>query len=374
MRTRLMVALLSMGLLLWSSTAAGRVWHVPGEVATIAAGIDSAVAGDVVEIAPGQYAGCPTYGLDPNQGSNRPVCAVLKSGVHIRGSSGNAGDVIIDARGAGGVLFAAGVQGAVVEAVTIKGGSTTITWNGSGGGLYSMDSAVEFANCTFVGNSSPDHGGACFAYRSNIGFSHCVFTGNTAGTSGGGLYSADSVLRFYDCAFTGNAVTHTAEVSGGGALYFHSCQAVVARCSFESNATNGSAGGVMVHGSSSSATIENCLFSGNTAGWGGALKIYSSAIALVADCTFQGNEATVVGGAVDCLSEMSNTLSNCDFLGNIAPSGADGHVWPLGNLVLHCCATVPALWFNEGALTFDSDGCAVPTDSASWGHLKRLYE
>jgi predicted outer membrane repeat protein len=310
MRLTLIVTLLYLSLLLLPSRADSRVWHVPSEVPTIAAAVDAAIAGDIVEIAPGTYAGCPTYGYDPAQGSNRPVCVVLKSGVRMRGSSGTPGDVIINALGAGGVLFAVGIQGAVVEAVTIKGGSTTITWNGSGGGLYSMDSAAEFINCVFVGNSSPDHGGGVFAFRSDAGFSQCTFTGNLAATSGGALYSADSVLRFQDCAFTSNSVTHTAEVSGGGALYFHSCQATVERCSLESNVTSGSAGGIMVHGSSGSATIASCLFSGNAACWGGALKIYSSAVATVTDCTFQGNQATVLGGAVDCLSEMSNSLSH----------------------------------------------------------------
>jgi hypothetical protein len=74
---------------------------------------------------------------------------------------------------------------------------------------------------------------------------------------------------------------------------------------------------------SSSPSLVNCAFQGNTATFGGGLWNAFSGAPTITNCTFSGNAATIhTGGFLNSLSSTA-TLTNCIFWGNTAPATLD---------------------------------------------------
>jgi hypothetical protein len=147
-----------------------RSWHVPAEAATIAAGIDSASAGDTVVVARGTYA---EHDLE------------LKSGVFLRSETGLAECVTVDAGGAGRALLCDGVDpGTRVEGITFANGVAD-----RGAGLLCRNGAApELCRVGFVGNAATiEGGGVASDAGSEPVFRLVTFGGNEAGNRGGGL-------------------------------------------------------------------------------------------------------------------------------------------------------------------------------------------
>jgi hypothetical protein len=74
---------------------------------------------------------------------------------------------------------------------------------------------------------------------------------------------------------------------------------------------------------SSSPTVMNCTFSGNTAGAGGGILNFQSN-PTVTDCTFSGNSAIEDGGAMYNFYCSSPMVTNCIFVNNTAGHGGGG--------------------------------------------------
>ncbi len=77
-----------------------------------------------------------------------------------------------------------------------------------------------------------------------------------------------------------------------------------------------------MYNSSSSPTVTNCTFNGNSADSGGGMNNAGGSPA-VTNCTFSGNSADVHGGGMANWNS-SPTLTNCTFSGNSAGSGGGG--------------------------------------------------
>ncbi len=112
------------------------------------------------------------------------------------------------------------------------------------------------------------------------------------------------------------------EMSVGGAIYCHSSSPTVTNCTFTGNSA-GLGGGM--HNRSSSPTVTNSTFTGNSAhadrNGGGGMHNRSSS-PTVTNCTFTGNSAEVGGGMYnEWLS--SPTVTNCTFTGNSAHADSD---------------------------------------------------
>ena len=174
----------------------------------------------------------------------------------------------------------------------------------SGGGVANVP---HMTGCTFVNNSSGQHGGAYYGGdRSDFNarfplIENCTFIGNSvSGTSmhGGAMQIKNGCGLVTNCTFIGNS----SNGDNGGALHY---AAQVVDCTFLENyaAINGGALNSVDH-------VVACKFFGNSAGSGGGA---ASSASDVVSCRFVGNKAAN-GGAL----YYSTTVSNCLFAGNAA--------------------------------------------------------
>ncbi|MGW8178941.1 MAG: PKD domain-containing protein, partial [bacterium] len=108
----------------------------------------------------------------------------------------------------------------------------------------------------------------------------------------------------------GFTITNGDKANGGG-MYNYSSSPTVTNCTFSGNSAG--SGGGMYNNSSPSPTVTNCTFSGNSAGSGGGMSNFNSS-PTVANCTFAGNSADYGGGMYNYSS--SPTVTNCILWGD----------------------------------------------------------
>ncbi|MFM7133839.1 MAG: right-handed parallel beta-helix repeat-containing protein [Planctomycetota bacterium] len=151
-------------------------------------------------------------------------------------------------------------------------------------------------------------GGAVIGNGSSASIRGCRFE-DCASEFGGAVYLFECTASLEGCVFDGNS----ARVDGGGALFF--------RCA---------------------GTVSGCSFAGNRAGLkgpgsGSALKtvggLAAGATLAVSDCTFSGNLANSSGSAIEHYEDLEGVagvlrLSDCTVAGNTSglasPTGAGG--------------------------------------------------
>lgn len=180
---------------------------------------------------------------------------------------------------------------------------------------------LTFKNLTFQnGRDLINDGGNGFWIGGNLvaTFEDCKFMFNTvahanpdsptdyADSNGrGGAIHKNEIgdVNLYNCTFTGN------ENREGNAINWCGGKLVAVGCSFMGNTTkiNGTGGAIkfwcLVAGKPIQATIEHCLFMGNSSGNGGAIAINETADRddagndiTIKDCSFIANSATMCGG------------------------------------------------------------------------------
>ncbi len=161
---------------------------------TIQEGINAALSGDTVQVAPGTY--------------NENI--VMKSQVIILGSGAYA--TTINGTGAGSVVVATDVELAELDGFTITNGIA----EGGGGIEVHWYSSPTISNCIITGNSAPYGGGIWINDYSSPAIKNCIIAGNEATDTefgyGGGIFStAFSTPTVVNCTITGNSA-----VWGGG--------------------------------------------------------------------------------------------------------------------------------------------------------------
>jgi parallel beta-helix repeat protein len=133
-------------------------------------------------------------------------------------------------------------------------------------------------------------------------------TGATGSGRGGAIHNASSSLTLTDCSFQGNSA------SFGGGIYNAFSSPTINNFSLQGNSSTTAGGGIF--NTSSSPTLTNCSFQGNSAtSSGGGIYNASSSSPTFTNCSFQGNSATSSGGGIYNASS-SPTLTNCSFQGN----------------------------------------------------------
>lgn len=262
--------------------AAETVLHVPADVATIQAAIDTVPNGGTIEIAAGTYVPPTSTGfLIQNEGRGFTMRAAP------------AATVILDGQGTRQILrfqntsVAAG-RPVIFEGLTFANGFSAT--NARGGGLTIQFAQATFRDCIFRSNvATPANtgGGAVLAYdQVTLFFDNCLFEDNVAKNEGGalkidGTNASPAVAFVHNCRFFDNLANppgHRNTAAGGG-----------------------------IHVGNAKLWVTNSRFVGNQAGYvGGAIfgiGTWQEPVATphaevyIANSTFVGNQAVANGVA-----------------------------------------------------------------------------
>ncbi|RKY11274.1 MAG: hypothetical protein DRP82_07660, partial [Planctomycetota bacterium] len=179
---------------------------------------------------------------------------------------------------------------------------------------------------------------------------------NGSADFGGAILCSSSSPSISNCVFSGNSVAGIS--SCGGAIYCYGSNASIANCTFINNSATGS----------------------YPLGQGGAIYCESSSPSIV-NCVFSGNSATMRGGAVSCHTNSSPTLTDCIFSGNKA-SGFSGSTSGHGGAI-YCDNSSPSITdcvfkgnsaYSYGGAICCEDGsnpiitnCVFSNNSGPWG-------
>jgi uncharacterized repeat protein (TIGR01451 family) len=317
---------------------------------TVGEALASANAGDIIELATGNYLENLTWpnktniwlrgksgisstnvvlnaqGVSHSIHINHPI-AVSLSNLTIRGGTN-------PATGAGDVLYggALSVSNNIailnLENVILSGNSATTGTTDAyrcGGAIYFNGYALNINNCRIINNQATYQGGAIFLSRGAISVTNCIISGNTAINNGGGaLYcNFDNTIlqEIENTWFTGNSAGGDA-----GATYFSDNFSYrdVRNCTFNYNSALGNGGTAML---GDHINYYDCSFIGNRAnGLGG---VFYDVITDLTDCTLSGNYAGTDGGVAavrDTYSGIALTMNvtNCEFINN-RTAGAAGN-------------------------------------------------
>jgi predicted outer membrane repeat protein len=242
-------------------------------------------------------------------------------------------------------IFTANLGGAgVLDGAAGGGGS-------GGGGLWASGGAAEVRGCHFSENVASFGAGVYNNDFAQTTVTSCTFLDNTA-NEGAGLYALFSDVAVSDCTFIGNAALDGLfSVGGGLSTYF--CSPTIARCTFIANTA--SVGGGALYSEGEAAQVRSSTFHGNRAvggsnccgsnGWGGAIMFGYFTTATVANCLFTGNRADL-GGAVFTISHAEPRIVHATFAGNAAVT-AGGAVFGYGQSAAAVANSV--LWNNAPA-------------------------
>jgi parallel beta-helix repeat protein len=199
----------------------------------------------------------------------------------------------------------------------------TVDFKGKAVRLYSRDGSA----VTIIDANGAYHAVQCVSGEdaNTVLDGFTITGGNANGTDpndqcGGGMYCESSSPTVNDCMFNGN----TADFFGGGMYNLDNSSPTVTNCTFYNNQAVSDGGG-MYNRYSSSPTVTNCNFTTNSAiGGGGGMHNRYSSSPTVTNCNFTTNSAFGGGGMYN-LDNSSPTVTNCAFSGNSAQfSSGDG--------------------------------------------------
>lgn len=276
-------------------TASARVWHVApdgsGDAPTIQAAVDSAAAGDTVELACGTY-----FEHD----------IVVPREITLRSGGEDPSCATIDAEDIGRVLSFDDVSGQpVLAGITLTGAHLgALSCNSTrlevrdcifennrankGGGAYVSGLPASFLRCTFRDNEG-DQGAALNCWGADCDVRDCLFLANNS--TDGAVACMGAAPTFTACVFESNSAWR------GGAIYtdWSHADPRFVDCRFSGNTASASGGAMLLH--EGTPVLEGCVLDGNTAGKGGAIFAYSTQCTLTG-CTLVGNGASRDGAGV----------------------------------------------------------------------------
>ena len=171
----------------------------------------------------------------------------------------------------------------------------------SGGGSFAQRNTIA-STSVLQGNGS----GRAVVYNANTGLDATAIldgftiTGGVA-SQGGGMYNSNVSPTINNCVFSGNTASST-NVSGGGMYNGTGASPIVSNCIFSANtaptSVSSSGGGAIGNQSGAAPTIISCFFYNNTASYGGAFYNHLTTYAVIRNSVFANNTCTKDGGAI----------------------------------------------------------------------------
>ena len=182
----------------------------------------------------------------------------------------------------------------------------------------------------YDGNSG---GGIHSSSSGTLSLENMIFSNNHSGWEGGGLKIAQATSAMIDsCMFTGNTA-----FAGGGMAISSSNGSMVSNCQFEENSVVDDGAGLLAQQSSDVQIMES-TFTGNSAGDdGGALWFATCSKAVVQNCVMRDNMASSRGGGMHVQSSPSVTARDCTFEGNHGHNGGGAFVDSSSSLLVTSC-------------------------------------
>ncbi|MEI8204643.1 MAG: choice-of-anchor Q domain-containing protein, partial [Bacteroidota bacterium] len=271
-------------------------------------------------------------------------CAVLISGGQLKYSSLNNNSVIKGTGGStgnlmGGAVIYFGNATSAIIGCTFESNSAP---NG-GGAVYMATNGTNYGggtiqDCIFKTNTTSGFGGAigsnCATATSvPLYITNCQFIENTSLAHGGAMNILMNIssINISGCSFIGNSSGDSAG-NGGGAIFVSGSTSQAAftqpikNCIFRDNKiTNTGGEGAAIH-IKKALTLQNCIFSNNTATANKYAVTFNVAGCNMYNCTVANNSTSGTGAAVGTLVSTT-TLTNNVFYGNaIANIGGAGAV------------------------------------------------
>ena len=304
---------------------------------------------------------------------------------------------VLSAGGAHHVVVADGVSDAVLDGFTVTGGDG----GECGGGLSIADSSLSVNHCTFQENQANAGGGVCIVGNSNIRIVSSKFEHNQSNSGDGGALhvGGDSTVEIRASEFADNEAVYADNGADGGAVSvsdnavvqiwssrFHDNRAqdkggaidAVGRflelhdVEFDGNIAQSDdlsreAGGAVRNGFGSTALVEDCTFTNNQAQVAGAFLLMGGE-ATIKDCLFDGNSAGYVAGAIGAYGDWNArgtlTVTRCTFSNNQAQSASGALRVASWDTSFAADAQVDNSLFHDNQVLGSSEGGAV---SVRWG-------
>ena len=358
---------------------------VPQDYPTIQAGVDAAVSGDTILIAPGVYRGV----------GNRDI--ELRGKDLVVTSCAGALETVIDCEHEGRGFYLHEHETATIERLTIQNGyARTLDGDaGLGGGIRCAVTNPTISDCRILNNQATAGGGGVYLFVIGGRLQRCLISGNFSGNSGGGVLEDYGVALIEDCAIVGNTAWR-----GGGVSFSGTGSNTLQGCTVSGNFGQWSAGGIFAL---NPAYLDRCIVWGNSAASGADeidVRQHLSATCCAIDTTgVEYNEDVTydpycvytdplfcspsagdytLQAASPCLPEHSP----CGLLIGALSQGCSGPV-PMGA----CCFADGACQLREESQCEDEQGSyqgdgtvcepglciPIPVESSTWGRIKVRY-
>ena len=209
------------------------------------------------------------------------------------------------------------IASAVLDGFTITGGNATSDGPYSGGGIFNRNPPTPEWECTFEGptiinctiyrNSAAGEGGGMYnQYSCQPQIINCTFSENMAGWGGGGIKNDTSSPNITNCDFENNFAGKAGhEFCDGGAIDNEESSPICIDCTFIANSALNYGGAISNWMGNCSPKLVNCIFSKNSAEYGGVMwtsnfhEIGSGSHPELINCTLAENSA-VYGNALAC--------------------------------------------------------------------------